>query len=78
MKCPCEECISFAICVNTSGSGCELTDQYIGMLSELTSINYNLRIVEVRNCLKMDYCFVYDSEIRFYHNRARRGRIYHA
>jgi len=76
MKCPCKECISFAICVNTSGSGCELTDQYIGLIFK-NHIGQNLRTVKVRDCLKMDYCFVYGSEIRFYRNRAKHGRIYH-
>lgn len=70
MKCPCEECIILAICVSTSGCGCELTDQYI----ELTSEDYELRITEVKNCLKMDYSFIFAREVRFYHNRAKYGR----
>lgn len=65
MKCPCKECISFAICVNINGSGCELTDQYIGTGSK----DFIKRVKEVRTCLKRDYYFVSNGETKFYLNR---------
>ena len=52
MKCPCEQCISYAICVNQTTAGCELTDKYIGRKPYSTKTH--IRIKETRDFLKKD------------------------
>ena len=68
MKCPCKECIVYAICINKKESGCELTDKYIGKSHHSTEAKKRIR--EVRDFLKrgsaVPHIIGMDGCVRFY------------
>jgi len=51
-KCPCKQCIIYAICINKKTAGCELTDAYIG--KKPYSTRAQIKIKETRDFLKKD------------------------
>ncbi len=63
-KCPCEECIVYAMCINKETAGCELTDEYVG--KKPYKAKNHARIEETRDFLKKDVAVgTLDYSIRF-------------